>query len=118
MSPAKALRHRFYRALWVAIGVVWPIFSLLLGLMAVLGVITALLEGWHLLDGLYFAFVTGLTVGYGDLVPKRDISRLLAVSTGFLGVMLTGLFAAITVRALQSAVNQDQPSGMDDSQGT
>lgn len=74
--------------------------------MAVLGVITAMLEGWRWFEGIYFAFVTGLTVGYGDLVPKRDISRILAISMGFLGVMLTGLFAAITVRALQSAVQE------------
>ena len=85
--------------------------------MAILGVITALLEGWRLFDGLYFAFVTGLTVGYGDLVPKRDLSRVLAVAMGFLGIMLTGLFAAITVRALQSAVNKEQPPGTDESQG-
>lgn len=109
MSPAKTLRQRFYKALWSSLGVVWPIFSVLLGLMAVLGVVTAMLEGWRWFDGVYFAFITGLTVGYGDLVPKQDISRILAVLAGFLGVMLTGLFAAITVRALQNAVNE--PSG-------
>lgn len=106
MSPAKALRQRFYQALWVAMRVVSPIFSVLLALIAVLGVLTAMLEGWRWFDGIYFAFVTGLTVGYGDLVPKHDLSRILAVTTGFLGVMLTGLFAAITVRALQAAMQE------------
>jgi hypothetical protein len=106
VSPAKALRQRFYKALWVALGIVWPIFSVLLGSMAILGVMTAMLEGWRWFEGIYFAFITGVTVGYGDLVPRRDLSRILAVATGFLGVMLTGLFAAVTVRALQPAVHE------------
>lgn len=104
--PATALRRRFYGALWKALGVVWPIFSVLLMSMLGLGLATAMLEGWRWFDGIYFAFVTGLTVGYGDLVPKRDVSRILALATGFLGVMLTGLFAAIAVRALQTAMQE------------
>lgn len=109
MSPAKFLRRQFYKALWGATRVVWPIFSLLLGLVVVLGLLIARIEGWRLFEGVYFAFVTGLTVGYGDLVPKRGISRVLAIAIGFHGVMLTALFAAITVRALQAAM-QDLPS--------
>lgn len=77
--------------------------------MVVLGLFIAKIEDWGLFDGIYFAFVTGLTVGYGDLVPKHGLSRILAIAIGFHGVMLTALFAAITVRALQSAM-QDSPS--------
>ena len=106
MRQAVELRHRFYKALWLAVNVVWPIFSALLGLVVVLGLLIAWVEGWGLFDGIYFAFVTGLTVGYGDLVPKHGISRALAIAIGFHGVMLTALFAAITVRALQAAMQE------------
>ncbi|MBV8521001.1 MAG: two pore domain potassium channel family protein [Acetobacteraceae bacterium] len=30
-------------------------------------------------DGFYFTFVTGLTIGYGDLVPRHFLSRLLVL---------------------------------------
>lgn len=106
MSPAKELRRRFYKALWGATRIVWPILSVLLGLMLVLGVVIAWIEDWRLFDGIYFAFVTGLTVGYGDFVPKHATSRVLAITIGFHGVMLTALFAAITVRALQAAMQE------------
>ena len=106
MSPATALRQRFYRALWIALGIVWPIFSVLLGLMLVLGLGIAWLEEWQLFDGIYFALITGLTVGYGDFVPKHTVSRVLAITIGFHGIMLTALFAAITVRALQAAMQE------------
>jgi hypothetical protein len=68
-----------------------------------------MLEGWSKIDGIYFAFITGLTIGYGDLAPVRGISRLLAVSIGFCGILLTGVIAALVIRALQTAVPFDQP---------
>ena len=49
------------------------------------------LEDWSLGDGVYFSFVTGLTIGYGDLVPRRALSRFLAILIGILGTLLTAL---------------------------
>jgi hypothetical protein len=60
-------------------------------------------EGWRVSDSAYFTFVTGLTIGYGDLVPVRLVTRLIAVVIGFSGILLTGLVAAVGVRALQEA---------------
>jgi Ion channel len=37
----------------------------------------------------YFSFVTGLTIGYGDLAPSMAPTKLLAVLTGLLGIVLT-----------------------------
>jgi hypothetical protein len=71
--------------------------------LAGLGVVIAMLEDWPLTEGIYFAFVPGLTIGYGDLVPKAPLARVLAVSIGFTGVLLTGLVAAVGVQALQRA---------------
>ena len=76
----------------------------LLGLMAVLGLIVAILESWPLTDGLYFAFVTGLTIGYGDLVPKAPLARVLAISIGLTGILLAGLVVAVGAQALQAAL--------------
>ena len=55
----------------------------------------------------YFTFVTGLTIGYGDVVPVRLAARLIAILIGFRGILLTGLVAAIGVRALQEATRQE-----------
>lgn len=57
-----------------------------------------------MIDGVYFAFVTGLTVGYGDLVPKLLLSRAIAIALGFCGILLTGLVAAISVYSLERAL--------------
>ncbi len=96
--------------------VVWPILSGLALAQLVLGMAIGYFEKWTIGDAAYFTFVTGLTIGYGDLAPLRFIARLLAVLIGFIGIMMSGLIAAIGVRALQAATEEpvgtrpDKPS--------
>ena len=48
-------------------------------------------------DGLWLAFITGATVGYGDVVPSTGATRILAVLTVLVGVALMTLFTANVV---------------------
>lgn len=104
---AHPMRRKFLADLLGGLRVVWPVVSGLLLWMAALGVAVGLLEGWTLADSVYFAFVTGLTIGYGDLVPKLLVSRVLAIVMGISGIVLTGLIAAIAVRALLEVKRRD-----------
>lgn len=100
------IRREFYKAVGYYLRIVWPIFSTMLVVIVIVtcGLIISYLEGWDAFDGIYFGFVTGLTIGYGELVPKLPMSRILAILLGFNGVLLTAIFAAISVRAIESAV--------------
>ncbi len=44
------------------------------------------LERWSYVDSFYFTGVTMLTIGYGDLHPTTDISKIFTVFFGFFGV--------------------------------
>jgi voltage-gated potassium channel len=48
-------------------------------------------------DGLWLAFVTGMTIGYGDVVPTTGASRVVAAGVGLIGVALVTLFTASVV---------------------
>ena len=106
MDP-RALRRDFLAGLLGGLRVVWPILSLLLGLIVVLGVVVGMIEGWSLQESVYFAFVSGLTIGYGDLAPKTLLTRVLAILIGACGVLVVALVAAIAVKALPPG--QDRP---------
>jgi len=95
------LRRRFLGAFFRELRIVWPILSGLVGVQLVLGTLVGLLERWPWGDAAYFTFVTGLTIGYGDVVPTRLLARMIALVIGFIGILLTGLIAALGVRALQ-----------------
>jgi voltage-gated potassium channel len=48
-------------------------------------------------DGLWLAFVTGMTIGYGDVVPTTPVARVVAAGVGLIGVALVTLFTANVV---------------------
>jgi voltage-gated potassium channel len=57
-------------------------------------------------DALYFALITGLTIGYGDIVVKTPVGRILAVLIGIIGVLFSGLVIAVAVRALRECYRE------------
>ncbi len=54
----------------------------------------------------YFCAITALTIGYGDVVPTTDLGRILAVSLGMLGVLISGLVTAAAVYGVQAAAHR------------
>jgi voltage-gated potassium channel len=106
MSPRapEGIQRRFFAAAGRAIHLTWPVLSTILGVQVVLGQGIGLIEGWSVGDALYFTFTTGLTVGYGDIVPRNAWARALAIMIGFTGLFLTGVIAGIAVYAMNVAI--------------
>jgi voltage-gated potassium channel len=104
-SPARwSARRRFLVALGHGLHVTWPVLSAILVIELALGLLIGFVEGWSVGDAVYFSFITGLTIGYGDIVPRQALTRALAVGIGFCGILLTGLVAAIAVYAMRATL--------------
>ncbi|PDT02726.1 Ion channel [Rhizobium chutanense] len=106
-SERRKTRRLFFAALVKELYLMWPIFSGILIIMLGSGIIISLIEEWSIGEALYFTFVTGLTIGYGDLTPKHASARVLAMVIGFSGIVLTGIVAAVSVQALGAAGRDD-----------
>ena len=64
------------------------------------GVVVSWVEAISLGDGIYFACITGLTVGYGDIAPQTVLGRVVSVLIALVGVIFVGLTVAVATRAL------------------
>jgi voltage-gated potassium channel len=62
-------------------------------------------------DGLWLAFTTAATVGYGDLVPSTQFSRIFAVLVVLMGLgvisLVTASVAAMFVEAEERQIERD-----------
>jgi voltage-gated potassium channel len=110
LPPPKTVRRRFFVSMGHAIHLTWPVLSTILAIRVALGLLIGFLEGWRMRDAVYFTFITGLTIGYGDLVPRQALARVLAIGIGICGLFLTGLIAGIAVYAMRTALGDRDAS--------
>ena len=68
------------------------------------------IEGIKLGDAMYFAFITALSVGYGDIHPETSSGKLVSVSIGLVGMFFVGVTVAIANRSLAETSKRHLPS--------
>jgi polar amino acid transport system substrate-binding protein len=98
---------------------------LMVGLSLIVGAVIWLVErrdnpDFHrdarhgIFDGLWWAMVTMMTVGYGDRVPRRRIGRVLTIMWMVVGVVFIANFTAVITTNLTVEQIQGQVGGVDD----
>lgn len=79
--------------------------ALAIALLALGTVVYHIIEDWSWVDSFYFSSVALTTVGFGDLSPSSDVSKLFTVFYLFVGIALIGgvLSAILKVHAAKAA---------------
>jgi len=67
------------------------------------------IEGWNILDSLYFTVITLTTIGYGDIVPTTPLGKIFTMIYVFLGLGVLAMF--ISTVAESSLQEQRQHRG-------
>jgi voltage-gated potassium channel len=68
-----------------------------------LGGLFACVEEISVGNSVYYAFISALTIGYGDITPKTDVGKIIAVILGMVGIVLMGIAVAASVKSLEVA---------------
>uniref|UniRef100_A0A7S3P7I4 EF-hand domain-containing protein n=1 Tax=Amphora coffeiformis TaxID=265554 RepID=A0A7S3P7I4_9STRA len=63
-------------------------------------------QDWNIVDSLYYATVLFTTIGYGDVVPTSDWSRVATMGLAFYGIIILGVFLGIYGGSLVDSHNQ------------
>jgi hypothetical protein len=59
-------------------------------------------EGWGVVDAVYFCAMSLATVGYGDIAPTTDVGKLFTVVYVLSGIgILVSFFTALTSKTLE-----------------
>ena len=102
MSMLVSFTNHFLRAIWHVRAVILALIALVVAGAAAV----TLVEKMPFADTLYFAFVTGLTIGYGDIVMHTPVGRLIALLIGLVGILFTGLIVAVLVHAVRESIKE------------
>ena len=78
------------------------LFYLLVTLLSGSTLFYSNVEGWSLIDALYFSVMTMSTIGYGDLAPTKDISKLFTIFFAFLSI---GVFVSLNAKVVLISLN-------------
>jgi hypothetical protein len=92
-------RYFLHHMLVVREVIVIQIILICLGAIAI-----SVLEQLTIEESLYFAFITGLSVGFGDIAPQTTAGRIISVAIALVGVIFVGLVVAVATRALADTV--------------
>jgi len=109
MSTRKGILLDFIRNSMTLVLLVREVLVGLVALMVLNGVLFSLAEGRDVGSSIYFAFITGLTIGYGDITPVTTLGRIVAVFTGICGTVFVGLVVAINTRSLKATYEEAKP---------
>lgn len=86
-------------------------FILAVAILVLVGVaFYSLVEGWSVIDSFYFTVVALSTIGFGDLVPSSEASRLFTALYALVGVGIIGTAIHLVVT---NAWSVGRPDGAD-----
>ena len=86
---------------------------LVLSLLIVGTIFYMLVEGWTVVDAVYFCAMSLGTVGYGDVVPETDVGKLFTVFYVLSGIgILVSFFTTLTAKVLSLQAERRRARGV------
>jgi voltage-gated potassium channel len=102
-KASKQFRQKFVRTFLELLRATFPIWGVLVMFIALLGLVFSLIEKIRIFEGIYHAFITALTIGYGDITAQTRLGMIISVLIGIIGMVTTGIIVALAFQAVKIA---------------
>ncbi|QDU32179.1 Ion channel [Poriferisphaera corsica] len=100
-------------AVWLFLSNLYMVFShlywlLILFMLCILmcGVLLSIFDQKSLGKSIYLAFITALTIGYGDVTPHTHRAKVVSIAVGLIGLVVTGVVVAAAIKAAESTIEE------------
>jgi len=98
----------FVRYFFSILMMVRHVLIALLALIAMGAGLISIAEGMNYWEALYLTLITGLTVGYGDVVPTTVLGRIVSVLVALIGLVFFGIVVAVANRAIVKTLEEQR----------
>jgi voltage-gated potassium channel len=88
-----------------------PLYVAVGGLLLTGTVFYSLVEGWSVIDALYFCVTTLATVGFGDFAPQTDVGKIFTIVYILAGISVILAFANMVLERVERAPRMRSGSG-------
>ncbi len=96
-------RRKFLKIFFRLLLGTMPIWGVLVLFIALLGLVFSWIEKIRVFEGIYLAFITALTIGYGDITAHTDLGKIISVLIGLIGMVTTGIIVSLAFQATRIA---------------
>ncbi|EIT85606.1 Ion transport 2 domain-containing protein [Fictibacillus macauensis ZFHKF-1] len=103
------MRFKDYFFSYLRLPLLLRIFSIIGPLIILFGIIIHFIEPTNfptIFEGIYWAVITGATVGFGDFVPKTAYGRMMSILLVFMGSAFIGFFTVNVAAAIIQKQNK------------
>ena len=97
---------RFLNIVFWSLYVLGPLLITLALMIVSLGLLVGRIEKWSIFDAAYWAFITGTTVGYGDIRPLKKRSKIISILIALLGLIFPGFLVAIAINTASMVIDE------------
>ena len=96
----------FFKNLGVVMGHLYWLIIIFIVLILLGGLLLARFDNKSAWKSIYLAFITALTIGYGDVTPHTHRAKVVSVMIGLLGLIITGLIVAAAIKSAEATIEE------------
>lgn len=92
----------FFKVYFLLLAQAYQVLISLLIAIVLLGYTISIVEGKSFWEAQYFAFITALTIGYGDITPHTPLGKFISILLGISGMVFSGILIAAAIKSLEA----------------